>query len=192
MTARDRKALRVGGAVALAAFLLLRILPWGARGTARALGDLRQRAGLLAHARAELAGAAELRDSGAVLSRALVALAPRLLSGATAAEAAADLSGRLNLAAGRNQAKVERLDPVPDSAAAGRLRRARLHAAIETDVRGLVAFLRSVELGDAALTVMDLRVVAPDPTAERGPEILEVEVTVSGWYLEGAGGGGDR
>jgi type II secretion system (T2SS) protein M len=184
MTGRDRKALMLGGGIVLAAIISLRVLPWGVRRTAAALGDLRERAALLAHARADLTAAEGLRDSSAALSRALVGLAPRLLSGGTAVEAAAALSGKLNLAAVRSQAKVERLDPVPDSATAGRLRRIRLHAALETDVRGLEAFLRAVETSEAVLTVLDLRIVAPDPTAGvHGPEILKVESTVSGWYL---------
>jgi hypothetical protein len=184
MKQADRHALVLGGAVVVAAVLLLRVLPWGVRGAKHALGDLRERAGLLAHTRADLAAGRELRDSAAGLSQALIGLAPRLLVGSSAAEAGADLAGRVNLAAARNQAKVEWLDPVANGAAAGRLRRARLHAALETDVRGLAAFLNAVETGEAVLTVENLRVVAPDPASVgRGPEILKVEVTVSGWYL---------
>lgn len=184
MTSRDRRALLVGGAVVVAAVMLLRVLPWGVRRAVAATGELRERATLLAHARRELARASLLSDSAAWITQALVGLAPKLLSGTSAAEAGADLSAQLNLFASRNAAKLERLDVLPDSIRAGRLGRARAHVALETDVRGLVGFLRAVAAGGAALAVRELRIVAPDPgSSERAPEILKVEATVEGWYV---------
>lgn len=184
MTPRDRRALVVGGAVIAIAVIGLRVLPTGVRRATAAHALLRERAGLLARTRAELASLPKLRDSAAVLTRALVALAPQVLSGSTPAEASADLSGRMNLAASRAPARVDRLDPLPDSSGRGRLGRARVHAALQTDVRGLVAFLRAIDAGDEVLTLDELRIEAPEPGApDRGPEILRVEVTVSGWYI---------
>jgi len=181
---QDRRALVLGGAAVLGAVLVLRVVPWVIRTVRGDLTDLRERSTILAHARADLATTSELRDSAATMTQALVALAPRLLSGNTAAEAGADLSGRLNLVVTRNQGKLERLDPVADSATVGRLQRASAHVALETDIRGLTGFLRAVEMGDATLIVRDLRVVAPDAASlERQPEILKVEVTVVGWFL---------
>jgi len=140
---------------------------------------------LLARTRDEMASLPRLRDSATVLSQALVALAPQVLSGSSAAEAGADLSGRMNLAASRAPAKLERMDALPDSNENGRLGRVRVHAALETDVRGLVALLRSIDAGDEVLRLEELRVEAPDPgMVARGPEILKVEVTVSGWYIK--------
>ncbi len=192
MTERDRRALVFGGATVLGAVLVLRVLPWSIRRVLAVEAELRDRAALLARARAELAGASELRDSAAALGQALVALAPKLLSGTSPAEAAADLSGRLNLAASRSQAKLERVDQVADSGAAGRLRRVRLRATLESDVRGVTGVLRAVEFNEAALAVIELRVVATDPTAaDRVPEVLRLEITVTGWFLarrdEGSG-----
>lgn len=61
-----------------------------------------------------------------------------------------------------------------------------MHVALETDVRGLAAFLKAIDGGDAVLAVEDLRIVAPDPgSVDRAPEILKVELTVGGWYLKG-------
>jgi hypothetical protein len=38
-----------------------------------------------------------------------------------------------------------------------------------------------------------LRVVAPDPASvNHAPEILKVELTVSGWYLEGREAGNEK
>ena len=184
MTPRDRRALVVGGVAVAVAVLGLRVLPWAVRRVTEAHAQLRERATLLARTRDEMASLPTLRDSAAVLSQALVALAPQVLSGATPAEAGADLSGRMNLAASRAPAKVERLDPLPDSSGDGRLGRVRVHAALETDIRGLVALIRAIDGGDEVLTLDELRVEASEPgMASRGPEILKVEITVSGWYF---------
>lgn len=184
MTPRDRHALLLGGAVVAAAVCFLRVLPWGVKRVVAASVQLGERSRLLEHARADLASAGELRDSTAALTRSLVALAPQLLTGNSAAEATADLSGRLNLAASRSQANLQRLDPVPDSVIAGRLRRLSAHVALECDIRGLAGLLHAVEAGDAALTVLDLQVAAADPASGGSqPEVLKVEITVAGWYV---------
>ena len=185
MTARDRRALFVGGGVVLAAFLLLRVLPWTLRSAFAAEVGLHQRAALLARAHADLAEAGGLRDSAVALGHALVGLAPKILSGNSPAEAVADLSGRVNLAASRNEAKLERVDPLTDSTVAGRLHRVGLRAAFECDIRGLVGMLQALTFGKAALTVRELRVTAVDAgSADKNPEVLRVEMTVAGWYLE--------
>lgn len=185
MTVRDRRALLVGGAVVLAGILLLRVLPWTVRSALAAEVGLRQRAALLARARADLAEASVLRDSAVHLGQAIVGLAPKILSGNSVAEAVADLSGRINLAASNHQAKLERVDPVPDSGVAGRLRRATLHTTFECDVRGLVGVLQALEVGKVALSVRELLVTAVDPASvDKHAEILRVELTVTGWFLE--------
>jgi len=186
MTSRDRRALVIGSVSVAVALLLLRVLPWTVRSALAVEAGLRERAALLARARADLADAAVLRDSAAQLGQALIGLAPKILSGNSAPEAVADLSGRVNLAASGHQAKLERVDPVPDSVVRGRLRRATLRAALECDVRGLVGVLQTLEFGKVALAVRELRVTAVDAgSADRVPEVLRVELTVTGWFLEG-------
>src|SRR5216110_3476061 len=111
MTSRDRRALVIGGLVIASAVVVLRVLPWTVRRMSVAHALLHERATLLARTREEMASVPMLRDSAAVLSQALVALAPQVLSGSTAVEASADLAGRVNLAS-RAPARVERVDPV--------------------------------------------------------------------------------
>ena len=186
VTARDRRAVTLGAAVLIAAVLALRVLPWSVRRVLAAGQDLRERTAVLARVRADLADAPLLQDSAGALTRAIVGLAPKLLSGDTPAEAFADLSGRVNLAASRNQAKLERTDQLPDSGVAGRLRRVRVRASLQSDIRGVTGLLRALELGETVLSVEDLRIVAPDPNSGDGaPEVLRVDVTVTGWFLEG-------
>ncbi|HVH66651.1 MAG TPA: type II secretion system protein GspM [Gemmatimonadales bacterium] len=184
MTERDRRALLLGGGVVLASVVVLRVLPWSVRSALAAESGLRERATLLARARVDLIDASVLRDSAVQLGQALVGLAPKILSGTSAAEAVADLSGRVNLAASGHQAKLERVDPVLDSVARGRLHRATLRAAFECDVRGLVGVLQALEFGKAALSVRELHVTAMYASSpDRAPEVLRVEMTVTGWFL---------
>jgi hypothetical protein len=184
MTPRDRRALLLGGLAVGGAVIVLRLMPWAVHHASSGYANLRERSALLARTRDEMASLPTLRDSATTLSQALVALAPQLLSGSSPAEAAADLSSRMNLAASRAPARVERIDPLPDSAGEGRLGRVRVHAALESDVRGLIAFLKSIDTGDEVMRLDELHVEAPQAlTSERGPEILKIEVTVSGWYI---------
>jgi hypothetical protein len=193
MTERDRRAVMVGGGVVLAALLLLRAVPWTVRTALAAETGLRQRAALVARGRADLADAIALRDSAVELGQALVGLAPKILSGNSVAEAVADLSGRVNLAASRSQAKLERVDPLTDSTVAGRLHRVALRAAFECDIRGLVGMLQALTFGKAALVVRELRVTAVDAgSADRLPEVLRVEMTVAGWFLESRETGSEK
>jgi len=184
MTGRDRRALVLGGAVVIGALLVLRVVPWGVRSVLGAETGLRERATLLARARADLADAGVLRDSAVQVGQALVGLAPKILSGNSAAEAVADLSARVNMAVSGHQAKLERVDPLPDSLRAGRLRRVALRAAFECDVRGLAGVLEGLEFGKVALSLRELRVTAVDAgSADKAPEVLRVEMTVAGWFL---------
>ena len=185
MTPRDRRALMLGGCAIGAAVIVLRLFPWAVRTESSGYTELRERSALLARTRDEMASLPTLRDSAATLSQALVGLAPQLFSGSSAAEAGADLSARMNLAASRAPARVERIDPLPDSAGEGRLGRVRVHAVLESDVRGLVAVLKAIDAGDEVVRLDELHVEAPGAlTAERGPEILKIELTVSGWYIK--------
>ena len=175
------------------AVFLLRVLPWGVRSALGAEAGLRERAAVLARTRADLADASILRDSAVDLGRALIGLAPKILSGKTAAEAVADLSGRVNLAASEHWARLERVDPVADLTAAGRLRRVVLRATLECDVRGLIGVLQALEFGKAALGVRELRVTAVDVgSADKSPEVLKVDMMITGWFLPGREEGRER
>ena len=194
MTGRDRQALMIGGSVVCGAVLLLRVLPWSVRRVLGAETGLHERATVLARARADLADASVLRDSAVQLGQALVGLAPKILSGSSGADAVADLSARVNMAVSGHQAKLERVDPQPDSLHTGRLRRVALRAAFECDVRGLAGVLEALQFGKVALSLRELRVTAVDAAqADKTPEVLRVEMTVAGWYLESrAAGSGKR
>jgi type II secretory pathway component PulM len=183
MNARDRRALTLGGAAILGAVVVFRLLPWTVRSVFALKAEATERVETLGRADDVLRGASAARDSLARALGEVVALAPRLVDGHTAAEAQAALSGVVSLSAGRNALRVLRLDPLPDSAT-GAFGRVALHAELEGDVAGLTRFLKTVEVGDPLLTVRALSVQAPDPPGRPNvPEQLKIEATVAGLYL---------
>lgn len=183
MRPRDRRAL-IWGAIAIAgATLLLRGVPWASRG----LDRLRQRAvaqyQAAERAHALLAQRAASLDSLNHVLTTVVALAPRLVEGRSAAEAGASLSSVVSLAASRHALKVVRLDPLPDSGA-GAFQRAAVHAELEGDVAGVAALLKAVETSVPLLSVESLAISAVDPFSPRtAPELLHIEMDVAGFYL---------
>ncbi len=183
MTARERRALVLGGGIVIAAAVLLRVLPWSVRSLAATGGELRERLAMLGEARRLVAGTPALRDLLALALRGFAGLAPEVVEGRTQAEASAGLTSLVTLLAARSPLKVVRLDPMPDSAA-GVFRPVTVHGEFEGDVRGLAAFLRAVETGRPLLTVRALSVVAPEPVPRAGaPEALRIEAGITGWYL---------
>lgn len=183
VTVRERRVLVIGSVIVGAA-IGGRILPVAVRSMVRAEQEMDQRAVLLAHTRSDLAQTDALSESAAILTHNLTQVAPKVLNGATSADAQADLADRLDFVAARHQVRLMRVDPLPDSGAAGRLRRVAARMELESDVRGLAAVLQTLATGPLALGVEQLRVVAPDArSVGPGPEVLKTELTVTGWYL---------
>ncbi|MGH7526893.1 MAG: type II secretion system protein GspM [Gemmatimonadales bacterium] len=186
MTGRDRKALMVGGAVVGLALLVLRVGPWGWRTVQETRAELQARAELLGRVQADVRLAAGLEDSAGVIRARMAALAPKLLAGGTAGEAAADLGSRLAAAAERHSVRVSRTDPVADSVVQDRLGQVVLRAALESDTRGLFGLLQAVGEETAVLVADDLRIAVADPHVPGDrPELLRTELTLRGWYLPG-------
>lgn len=184
MTPRDRRALIWGGAAMVGAMLVLRVVPWTVRAVAALRVEAVERVQTVARANDVLAAAAATRDSLAQILGAVVALAPRLVDGRTAADAQASLSGLVSLAASRHALRIRRLDPLPDSTADGVFNRVAVHVELEGDVAGLARFLGAVEKGDPLLTLPALSVQAVDPVGRPNTaEQLRIEATIAGLYL---------
>jgi hypothetical protein len=184
VTPRDRRALLVGAGAILSAVFLLRVLPWAVRTVATLRAEAADRVQTVARANEVLAGAAAVRDSLAQTLGAVVALAPRLVEGRSAADAQASLSGLVSLAASRHALRIVRLDPLPDSSGDGVFNRVAVHVELEGDVAGLTRFLRTIETGDPLLTLQALSVQATDLAGRpNAPERLKIEATIAGLYL---------
>lgn len=183
MIPRDARAIRLGAAAILGALVMLRGVP----AAVRAVTWLHQRATtqaqVAARSRDLLAASAATQDTLSEVLRGIVGLAPTLVDGHSAAEAAASLSGMVSHAANRTALKVLRLDPLPDSAA-GVFGRVSVHAELEGDVAGAARLVRALETGAPLLSVTALAVSATDPWPRSGSgEVLRVEMDVSGFYL---------
>jgi hypothetical protein len=184
VTSRDRQALRLGAMAILGAVMFLRVLPWSVRLGVTEFATLGARRTLLARTRADLASLPQLEDSATVLTQAVVALAPRLLSGHGEGEAQAELQGRLAYLATTAHMKLEEVAPVTDSLTAGNLRRLTVDAVFEGDVHGAAALMAALTTDVTALVPIRLRVVAADPaSSSRVPEVLRLEVRLTAWAL---------
>lgn len=183
MTIRERRVVIWGGVLVVGAVLALRVIPR----TLRAVETLRvstaEQVALRARAHSLLESREPIGDSLRQAFRQIVALAPRLVDGISGTEAQASLSSLLSMAAGRHAIRVVRVDPLPDSAI-GVFNRVSIHAELEGDIRGLSGLLRAIETRDPLLTVNALTVtVAETPGAPGQPEILRIELSVSGYYV---------
>jgi hypothetical protein len=186
---RNRRTMAFGTGVLLVAWLGLHAIPAAAAWMRDKRDTLEARQALLDRLEAELAGVDALGDTAKVLQARVIGLAPRILSGASTAEAVNDLVGRVRLATNRSRVKLTRTDLLPDSAVAGRLRRVGVRAGFEGDAQGIVATLRALEADPAALVLDDFRILALNPeNGENVAEVLRVEFTVRGWCQAKAGG----
>lgn len=168
----------------LGAVGVLRVLPWSIRAVTSLQAEAADRVLTLSRAQEVLEGAPATRDSLAQALNAVVALAPRLVDGRTAAEAQASLSGIVSFAAARHALRIVRLDPLSDSTADGVFSQVAVHVELEGDIAGLTRFLGTVETGEPLLTLPALSVQAPDPYGHaNGPEQLRIEATIVGFYL---------
>lgn len=132
-------------------------------------------------ARASVRMLGVLRDSLRARSQALAVLDSAMLSGASAAAAAADLASTIDELATASRIKVASMQLRADSAAAGALTTVAVRVSGTTDVAGLAAFLRAVETNDTPLVVRELTVSQSEPAAPQSkPEALHVDVVVEG------------
>lgn len=162
MTATERRTITLAASVLVAAVLVLRVVPAAAR-TVSTRQDRLQRDELrLAAARHDIANARATTDSVAALKARLLEDAPALLDAREGPTAGAKLVEHVSEVATDCAVRVQRSEALPDSGAAGGLRRASARFALETDTEGMLGLLEALSDDDLAVSVRSLRVVAPD------------------------------
>jgi hypothetical protein len=179
MSPRDRRALLFAGAVILVT-LGLKLGTVGLRVGRGRLEEARQAAALGARARVLVAEGPARQRLLHERATAIVDLAPLLLAGSSEVEAAATLAGEINVLAARHRVAISRLDPVPDSTAAG-FTRIEVRVQAESDLAGLYGFIHAVETGPLLLSFTDLAITAQDGAAP--VERLRLEGAVRGWSV---------
>lgn len=182
---RRKRMILLLGTVVVGGWVGLRGMPSVSNAWREARWEVQDRARLLAQSRREIANEKALVDSAAIVKNGMVALAPRLVTGETAAQASDALTGLLGVVAARSNTRLAGTSPVEDSSTVGTLRRVAVHAVLDGDIRGVTAVLTSLAEEESVLTTDDLRIVAAEPGGDpNAAEVLRVEVTVRGWYLQ--------
>jgi hypothetical protein len=115
----------------------------------------------------------------------MVDLAPALVGGSSAPEAAAALAGELNAAAARHRVAVSRLDPLAGTAT-GAVVPVEVRIQAESDLAGVYGLVREIEAGPLLLAWVELAISGQeaDGTVER----LRLDGTVRGWMVARAAG----
>ncbi len=182
--------LQIGASVLLIAVATMRLAPALLRWERGLRARVANQAAVVARQEAAIRLLPTLEDSAVALRRALVALAPRLVSAGSPLEASAELSNTVRGILDGTGASVDRITPVPDSASVGDLHRSSVTAGATMDAIALEAVLRRLATLSVVCEVAQLRVVALDPmSGPAAPERLQVEMLVHAWFLAAQPGG---
>lgn len=184
MTARERGTIRAGAVAVLLGWALLRLLPVVLHSQHERSVRLVAKTSAYERAKTDIAALDSLEDAAEKVQARVKTIAPMLLSGTTASEAAADAAARTRAVAESHGARVDAVRGLSDSSGAGQLRRSRLQLEFTTDTRGLFAVMQAIDRYPVVLTVTSVRIVASDgPEATGSWESLRVELGITGFYL---------
>jgi Type II secretion system (T2SS), protein M subtype b len=186
VTARRRKTAFLIGSVIVLGWLSVRVIPAIVHSWQEASWELRDRTRLLAQSRREIQRQKVTFDSATSMKRAIVDLAPRVLTGETAAQASDALTSLLGIVTTRSNTRLTGSNAVEDSASAGALHRVSVHATVDGDITGVAGLLQGLAEEKTVLTTDDLQILATESGAAiHSAEVPRVDVTVRGWYLAG-------
>ncbi len=181
MTARERLVIAAGAGLVLAAFVGTRVAPALVRTLELRRARAQQSVAALRRAQEAVGQYAAARESLTARAGRLVALAPRLFGGETAAETSADLVSFVSGRAALRQVRILRQDIRGDSAAAP-LVRMRLRVDVESDITGLASWIADLEEGPKLISFERLHVTALEPGATAAQsERLHAEVVLIAW-----------
>jgi hypothetical protein len=179
LSAKDRRTAVFGVVVVGSLFGFSRGLPALREWERARVADATDLAAKASSARANVRMLGPMRDSLSARKQRLAVIDSTMLSGTSAAAAAADLASSLDDIATSSRVKVTSMQLRADSAVAGALTKVAVRVSGTTDVTGLAAFLRAVEANEAPLAVRELTVSQSDPSAAPNkPEALHVDVVV--------------
>ena len=187
LSKRDRRALEIGGAVILLLVAGTRGLPWVAMWSTSVQVSSQLMVARATRAEAVVREIPAIRAHLKARSTELLALAPRLLGGRSAASASGTLAGLISGAATTAGLSVGAVNITVDSASSHGFFSVRARVQLTGDVAGLAHLLRSLEGGPVLLRVREMTISQQDPGAGADrPESLQVELIVEGlmWRRE--------
>jgi hypothetical protein len=187
LTRRDRRALSLGGLIALPVVVWsLALAPY-----VRAVGDARERLdgdrALLARELEVLASADRYPGLLAQGTRALAQARPHLLDGATGPAAGAALVAYVQGRARASAVALNEIAPQPDSVATQGILPVSLRLDGTGDLEGLLTFLRALESGPKLVSVSEVEIeateaiAASDAAGEEGTGLLAFHLSVTGF-----------
>jgi hypothetical protein len=177
---RERRTIGAGATIICVTLLGFRGVPAWRRweeGTRAAAVEL---AAADAQARSAAKSLPAVLDSVSARQERLVALAPRVLDGRTAASAGASLAALVSAAAARSGVALGTLEVRADSGAKT-FAPVAVNGDATGDLAGITRMLALLEAGPELLVFREIEIVQPDPggPADR-PEALRLEFTVAG------------
>lgn len=187
LSARDRRALWLGALLVLPALgVVFAVRPYlAALDSTR--DQLAAERGALARERAAVAAAARNPEYQLVADSLMRAAIPTLFSGRDDVIATAELVSYLGAVANENDVWLQNATTRPSTTTESGVRALHVALRAESDLAGLLRFLRALEQGDRLLRVERLDVsVRPTDFTDSGVEPVTIAATVTAFALPGA------
>jgi hypothetical protein len=187
LSARDRRALWLGALLVLPALgFVFAVRPYlAALDSTR--DQLAAERGALARERAAVAAAERNPEYQLVADSLMRAAVPTLFSGRDDVMATAELVSYLGAVANENDVWLQNATTRPSTTTESGVRALHVALRAESDLAGLLRFLRALEQGDRLLRVERLDVsVRPTDFTDSGVEPVTIAATVTAFALPGA------
>lgn len=191
MSASDRRALILGAAIVLPSLLFV----FGVKPYRAALADVRQQLGVerdaYARERAAVSAAQRNPQMQHVADSAMQATAPRLFAGRDDVMASAEVATYLGETARSNHVWLQDASTRPATALDGGVRALHVEIRGESDLRGILGFLKAIENGAKIIRVQRLDIsVQPGRSDEPGAETLALSASITGYAIPDASAAG--
>ena len=184
MTASDRRALTFGAVIVVPSLLFVfAVKPYRA-----ALADIRQQLSVesdaFARERAAVAAARRNPLMQHIADSAMQAMAPRLFAGRDDVMASAQVASYLGDLARGNHVWLQDASTRPATALDGGVRALHVEIRAESDLRGILAFVKSLESGDKFLRVQRIDISSQPGRADQpGTETLALSASIVGYAI---------
>ena len=181
---RDRRVLAIGLIACTALVGGARGLPAVLRWTRETRATAVQRGVAAAQADRSVVTATTTRDSLAAQYARYLALAPRLLEGETTAGAGGSLASLVTGAAATSNVRLGSVQIRADTTKTGAFTPVSVRVDLTSDIQGLSTLLATLERGQVFLSVRELSISQPEPSAgDDRVEALRAELVVEGLML---------
>jgi hypothetical protein len=181
MSARDRRAVSIGGGILFAALFVL----WAVKPYAAALGDTRDRLAVerdaLAREEAAVALARQNPRLQLVADSTMAVMQPRLFAGRDDVIASSELASYLGEAAQRSRVWLQDASTRPSLVGKDGVRTLQVEIRARSDLRGTMRFLQTLEHGTKLVRVDRLDIARAPGSNDDPSETLTVTATIAGF-----------